>query len=306
LASQGTEPQKAQAIETGAQMANDVAPGAAAERETPLHAEPTHRHPTRPAAVAAAAGRKPMKQTTGEPAAANAPTRPSSWAAGRAESPAARATGQSLQTRAEQIELPESPGRPASAAPTETEHGPVSRTEWQEGSPHRPFPARLLTGGAEPARGQPLSLNAQQHVQLVRRVAGALHAAPQQGGTLRLRLRPPELGSLRLEVTVEQGSLSARIEAETQMARNVLLDALPQLRDRLAEHGVRVEQFQIDVGRDDTGPEPRQSDHGRSGHRQPQSDRQRPDTRAGRESWSPEGPAATEAVVTLRELNVVI
>ena len=36
---------------------------------------------------------------------------------------------------------------------------------------------------------------------------------------------------------MENGSLTARLETETQMARNVLMDNLPQLRDRLEEQG---------------------------------------------------------------------
>jgi flagellar hook-length control protein FliK len=55
------------------------------------------------------------------------------------------------------------------------------------------------------------------------------------------------LGSLRLEVTLEKGAMSARIEAESHMARAVLLDNLPQLRDRLSEQGVQIENFDVDV-----------------------------------------------------------
>ena len=76
-----------------------------------------------------------------------------------------------------------------------------------------------------------------------------MEAAPQRGGLLRLRLRPPELGSLRLEVSLQDGNLSARIETETQAAKTLLLDQLPQLRDRLAEQGFRVARFDVDVVR---------------------------------------------------------
>lgn len=84
----------------------------------------------------------------------------------------------------------------------------------------------------------------------VGRVTRAFHFAQERGGTLQLRLSPPELGSLRLELTVKEGVLSASLEAETPAARRLLLDHLPVLRDRLAEQNIRVERFDVDIRRD--------------------------------------------------------
>jgi flagellar hook-length control protein FliK len=96
-------------------------------------------------------------------------------------------------------------------------------------------------------------------MRLVQRVARAIEAAPQRGGLLRLRLRPPELGAVRLEVLLERGNLIARIETETQQARNVLLEHLPQLRDRLTAQGIHVEQFDVNVSSRDSSGTPFQS-----------------------------------------------
>ncbi len=87
----------------------------------------------------------------------------------------------------------------------------------------------------------------------VGRVAKAFHTAQERGGTLHLRLSPPELGSLRLELTVKDGVMMAALETETASARRVLLDHLPALRDRLAEQNIRVERFDVDVRRDGSG-----------------------------------------------------
>ena len=57
----------------------------------------------------------------------------------------------------------------------------------------------------------------------------------------------PTLGTLRLEISVQDGLMTARMEAETQAARNLLLDNLPALRQRLAEQNIKVEQFNVDV-----------------------------------------------------------
>jgi flagellar hook-length control protein FliK len=80
------------------------------------------------------------------------------------------------------------------------------------------------------------------------------------GGELRLRLSPAELGSLRLEVRVQEGVLTARVEAETPAARTVLIENLPALRERLAEQGVRIERFDVDLMQHSPGGTP---DHSR-------------------------------------------
>ena len=84
-------------------------------------------------------------------------------------------------------------------------------------------------------------------VRFVQRVSRAFEAVGDRGGSIRLRLHPPELGSLRLELTVRNGVMNARVEAETPAARNLLLDHLPALRDRLAEQQIKVERFDVDL-----------------------------------------------------------
>ena len=84
-------------------------------------------------------------------------------------------------------------------------------------------------------------------VRLVQRVARAVQTAQERGGDLQLRLSPPELGSLRLQVKMTDGALSARLEAETPQAQQVLMDSLPQLRERLADQNIRVERFDVDL-----------------------------------------------------------
>jgi len=93
------------------------------------------------------------------------------------------------------------------------------------------------------------------------RVAKAFTAAQQRDGEVRLRLSPPELGSLRLQVSVQDGVMVARMETETEAARASLTNNLPALRERLAEQGIRVERFDIDLmQRPTTGTPDRPSD----------------------------------------------
>lgn len=85
-----------------------------------------------------------------------------------------------------------------------------------------------------------------QHARFVQRVVRAFESAADRGGHVRLRLHPPELGALRLELTVRDGQMHARLETETEAARNLLLDHLPELKERLASHQIRVERFDVE------------------------------------------------------------
>ncbi len=84
-------------------------------------------------------------------------------------------------------------------------------------------------------------------VRFVQRVARAFEAIGDRSRSVRLRLSPPELGSLRLEVTVRNGVMNARVEAETATARNLLLDNLGALRERLALQDIKIEQFTVEL-----------------------------------------------------------
>ena len=56
----------------------------------------------------------------------------------------------------------------------------------------------------------------------------AFQSMSDRGGTVRLKLSPPELGSMRLEITVRNGALTARArDGNARAARNMLLDNLP-------------------------------------------------------------------------------
>ncbi len=102
----------------------------------------------------------------------------------------------------------------------------------------------------------------------VQRVAKAFVALGQRSGPVRLKLYPPELGSLRMEITVKNGTLNARVEAETAAAKSVLLENLPLLRERLAEQGVKVDRFDVGVSdQSQGGPSERSDDGGRSSQR---------------------------------------
>jgi flagellar hook-length control protein FliK len=52
---------------------------------------------------------------------------------------------------------------------------------------------------------------------------------------------------------MNRGEMSARLETDTSAARNLLLDNLPALRDRLAQHDIKIQHFDVDVMDRSTG-----------------------------------------------------
>lgn len=94
-------------------------------------------------------------------------------------------------------------------------------------------------------RGAPV--NPAEQTRFVARVAKAFQTAQARGGELQLRLSPAELGSLKLEIKLKDGAMSARVEAENANAKSMLMDNLPVLKERLAEQGIVIEKFDVEL-----------------------------------------------------------
>jgi flagellar hook-length control protein FliK len=108
------------------------------------------------------------------------------------------------------------------------------------------LPQHLTGRNVERQRGS-APVTPVEQTRFVQRVAKAFQTAQSRGGELQLRLSPPALGSLKLEIKVQDGVMNARIEAENQNAKNMLVDNLPVLKERLAEQGIVVEKFDVDL-----------------------------------------------------------
>ena len=72
----------------------------------------------------------------------------------------------------------------------------------------------------------------------------------QQGGSseISLKLEPDHLGMMRVRITVNDNqAVNARIQVESHEARSLIENTLQQLKDSLAEQGLKVEKFSVDV-----------------------------------------------------------
>ncbi len=102
-----------------------------------------------------------------------------------------------------------------------------------------------LVGGAQGATGT--SITPYQEVKLVQRVLRGLEQLGDGGGQVRLRLHPPELGSLQLTVRIEGGQLNAQLDVESSTARDALLSNVHTLKERLADQGIKIDRFDVRI-----------------------------------------------------------
>lgn len=137
------------------------------------------------------------------------------------------------------------------------------------------------------------------------RVVNAFESAHQRGSEVRLRLHPVELGALNIEIKIHDSILTASVQAETTEAKAAIVDNLPALRERLAEQGIRVDQFDVDLMDHSDGRQQSLEEQGRR-----QEDRQanapRSANRRAAASESSAAPPARPRSGGQNGLNVVI
>ena len=86
------------------------------------------------------------------------------------------------------------------------------------------------------------------------------------GGTMQIRLDPPDLGQLQLSVTVRAGAITALFQTSSDEATRLLSHTLSQLKAALEGHGVTVEKLQVQQARrDEAAQHERPDDEGRQG-----------------------------------------
>ena len=117
-----------------------------------------------------------------------------------------------------------------------------------------PNSARAEQSKAEVARSSAgPHISAYQETKLVQRVLRGVEQLANGGGQVRLRLHPPELGSLQMSLRMEAGQVFAKLEVENTTARDALLNNVQTLKDRMAEQGMNVAAFEVEVSTDSSG-----------------------------------------------------
>ena len=88
---------------------------------------------------------------------------------------------------------------------------------------------------------------------MVDQAAYAIQYSHANGQQMQLHLNPPELGALQVDVSMRDGVLSARIEAQTTSAQQILTDNLSQLKDSLTQQGVSFDRIDVHLAGSNAG-----------------------------------------------------
>ncbi|QEG42737.1 flagellar hook-length control protein FliK [Roseimaritima ulvae] len=111
---------------------------------------------------------------------------------------------------------------------------------------------RATTAGKEANEGPRVA----DRALLVQRVSRAFQRLGVDGGQVRIRLHPEELGGVQLQLNMQGQRMSGRVVTETEAARSILTQHLPELRQRLADQGMQVERLEVQLeGEQDAGGE---------------------------------------------------
>ena len=76
------------------------------------------------------------------------------------------------------------------------------------------------------------------------------------GGTARIQLEPPQLGELKLRLTITNDSIRLSVLTEKPVVAELFTRHLPELRQALELQGLQVERADVDVRDQDDRSEP--------------------------------------------------
>jgi len=184
-----------------------------------------------------------------------------------------------------------------------------STTDSRGASPIAPgtvTPSLKVVGSAQTANGP----QGGQTTEMVDRVATALRTAHQSQRELRIRLTPPELGTVRIEISSRGGTLTARLEVETAAAQQAIQQNLSLLRDALAQHGTNLERIDIQLtpSRSEEGQPQSGGQHQPDSQQQERQEQQQPrqGSQESQRSEDEESPERSSPFRSLDELDIQV
>lgn len=122
--------------------------------------------------------------------------------------------------------------------------GVENQTRQETGTTGLP-PGQTQAAGAPAAAG---GVRSSLPAYVARQVGTQMAQMIKQGDqVLRLSLKPPELGGVKMELSVEQSVIKASLTVDTVTAKTTLEAGLEQLRHNLAQQGFKVERIEVSV-----------------------------------------------------------
>jgi flagellar hook-length control protein FliK len=124
----------------------------------------------------------------------------------------------------------------------------------------------------------------------------------QEGATqVRVRLHPPQLGSLQMSLRIEQSQMQLELVVESAAARDAVRNRMQELEGRLAEQGLELQKVEIKVAGQQTAGNGQETPNGSPQHHWDSPDRgsERPQAPA---RHSDDNPLSTELTPLSRPL----
>jgi flagellar hook-length control protein FliK len=115
----------------------------------------------------------------------------------------------------------------------------------QAASPGAASPASAANAPAQPELPPEARFAETNHANVVSSMRSQLMP---NGGTMRIRLDPPQLGALQVTVHMRDGVMTTSFETSTDEATKLLSHSLAQLKGVLESQGVNVEKLQVQQG----------------------------------------------------------
>ncbi|MBL8027440.1 MAG: flagellar hook-length control protein FliK, partial [Fibrobacteres bacterium] len=69
----------------------------------------------------------------------------------------------------------------------------------------------------------------------------------QHGSEIRMQLKPEHLGSVKISLEIQQDTVVARLQVDSDRVKHIVETNLQQLRDTLAEQGLKMEKCEVSV-----------------------------------------------------------
>ncbi len=96
------------------------------------------------------------------------------------------------------------------------------------------------------------------------RIGRSIVQAAGGGQVLRMRMHPPELGVLQIEVASLEGNIVARLDVENARAHRAILENLPQLHEMLSRTHAQIDRIELNILENRAEPEGQARQFGQS------------------------------------------
>ena len=136
-----------------------------------------------------------------------------------------------------------------SAGETATQAGPMEAGHASTAAPDvkPPTGAAAVVPEAPPAKAGAAPMPAYLINQAAKQIAGAVGRGDR---VLHLRLKPPELGSMHVEIALKDNLLKLGIMVDNQQTRDYLLSGLHELKETLSAQGIKMDGCAVQISYD--------------------------------------------------------